>query len=155
MAQKYKLYYAASQITKNKMITQIKYPITIYYDASCPLCASEMHAIKEADLNNKLILIDCSSQNFNEPPSCPSSREAMMEKIHAQDARGNWISGIDVFAIAYNASGYNKIAQLWGNKTLRPILNRAYPIIADNRRWLSKTPLPYALNAILRWLSPN
>ena len=131
----------------------ITYPLTIYYDASCPLCKAEMETIKETDVENKLILVDCSNDNFYEPAFCPATKAIMMERIHAQDANGVWIKGVDVFEAAYAAAGFNKLSQLWGNKTLRPILSRAYPIIADNRHWLSKTPLPNLLNKLLRCMA--
>ena len=129
----------------------IKFPLTIYYDASCPLCRTEMRTLKEADFENKLILVDCSAENFNEPASCPASKQAMMERIHAADAAGRWIKSVDVFAIAYNASGYTKLGKIWGSKTLKPLLSLAYPWVADNRHWLSKTPLPFLLNKFLRF----
>jgi predicted DCC family thiol-disulfide oxidoreductase YuxK len=128
----------------------ITYPLTIYYDASCPLCAAEMHTIKETDFENKLILVDCSADSFNEPAFCPANKVAMMERIHAIDAAGQWIKGVDVFEAAYAAAGFQKLSRFWGSKTLKPILTRAYPLIADNRHWLSKTPVPYILNKILR-----
>lgn len=129
----------------------IQYPVTIYYDASCPLCKSEMETIKESDIENKLILIDCSNIELAVPDSCPVSREAMMERIHAIDANGQWINSTDVFAVAYSAGGFEKLGKLWGSKTLRPLFRRAYPWVADNRQWLSKTPLPYLLNKLLRF----
>lgn len=128
----------------------ITYPLTIYYDASCPLCATEMHTLKETDFENKLILVDCSNQGFIEPTSCPVNKEAMMARIHAVDAVGRWIKGVDVFTIAYGASGYSKLSKIWGSQTLKPLLSRAYPWVADNRHWLSKTPLPYLFNRFLR-----
>ena len=134
---------------------QITYPLTIFYDASCPLCAAEMHSIKARDFENKLILVDCSSDNFAEPAYCPSTKTAMMARIHAQDAAGQWLTGVDVFAIAYTAGGFNKLGAFWQNKALRPILSRAYPIIADNRHWLSKTPLVYVFNKALRAFAPK
>ena len=133
----------------------INYPLTIYYDASCPLCAAEMHTIKETDFENKLILVDCSNENFSEPAFCPSTKTAMIERIHAVDSTGQWINGVDVFAIAYSAAGFKKLGKFWGSKTLRPILSKAYPFIADNRHWLSKTPLPYVFNKVLRSLAPK
>ena len=137
------------------MTQNIQFPLTIYYDASCPLCASEMHTIKETDFENKLILVDCSNQAFNEPEFCPTTKEAMMERIHAQDAAGNWFKGVDVFAAAYGAAGFNNLAAFWGSKFFRPVLTRAYPFIADNRHWLSKTPLPYLLNNALQFCAPK
>ena len=128
----------------------IQFPLTIYYDASCPMCRTEMHTLKETDFNNKLILVDCSAANFNEPASCPARREAMMERIHAVDASGQWLKGIDVFEVAYEVTGFTKLSKIWGSKTLKPLLSRAYPWVADNRHWLSKTPLPIVLNKFLR-----
>jgi predicted DCC family thiol-disulfide oxidoreductase YuxK len=133
----------------------ITYPLTIFYDASCPLCAAEMHTIKETDFENKLILVDCSNENFSEPAFCLSQKADMLTRIHAVDAAGIWINGVDVFEVAYKAGGFNKLGKFWGNKTLRPILTMAYPFIADNRHWLSKTPLPYALNKLLRFCAPK
>ena len=95
------------------------------------------------------------ADHFAEPAFCPSNKAAMMERIHAVDAAGLWIKGMDVFEIAYKAGGFNKLGQFWGNKTLRPLLTRAYPLIADNRHWLSKTPLPYLLNKMLRFCAPS
>lgn len=134
---------------------KIQYPLTIYYDASCPLCEAEMHTIKETDFESKLILVDCSNANFKEPVFCPSNKTEMMNRIHAVDAGGLWLTGVDVFAIAYKAGGFNKLGLFWENKTLRPLLTRAYPLIADNRHWLSKTPLPYLFNKLLRACAPK
>ncbi|MEE9331346.1 MAG: DUF393 domain-containing protein [Methylophilaceae bacterium] len=128
----------------------IQYPLTIFYDASCPMCKTEMETLKETDKDNKLILIDCSNTDLTIPLNCPASREAMMERIHAIDANGKWIRSIDVFAAAYSASGFKRLGAFWSSKRLRPLLHRAYPWVADNRHWLSKTPLPYILNKFLR-----
>ena len=133
----------------------ITYPLTIYYDASCPLCAAEMHTIKETDFDNKLILVDCSNDNFNEPAFCPTDKMTMLKRIHAQDATGAWFKGVDVFAAAYRAAGFKKLARFWGSSTLKPLLSRIYPIVADNRHWLSKTPLTYLFNQLLRSCAPK
>ncbi|MGB4811978.1 MAG: DUF393 domain-containing protein [Methylophilaceae bacterium] len=134
---------------------QASYPLTIYYDASCPLCAAEMHTIKETDFDNKLILVDCSDDQFKAPAFCPTSKAEMLSRIHAQDAAGQWFKGVDVFAIAYQVSGFTKLSKFWGSKILRPILVRLYPLVADNRHWLSKTPLPTLLNKLLRMCAPS
>lgn len=135
--------------------TSVTYPLTIYYDASCPLCAAEMHTIKETDFENKLILLDCSDEHFETPTFCPTTKDEMTSRIHAQDAAGLWYKGVDVFTIAYQAGGFTTLSKLWGSKSLRPFFNRAYPWIADNRQWLSKTPLPFFLNKMLRMCAPN
>lgn len=133
----------------------ITYPLTIYYDASCPMCKTEMETIKETDFNNQLVLVDCSADAFDEPAFCPTNKAEMMERIHAQDANGLWIKGVEVFEAAYAAAGFKTISRFWGSKNLRPILSCAYAIIADNRHWLSKTPLPYLMNVLLRVAMPK
>jgi predicted DCC family thiol-disulfide oxidoreductase YuxK len=52
--------------------------MTIYYDASCPICATEMAAIKMRDVNQRLELVDCSMPTFDdaEANSAGVSREA-------------------------------------------------------------------------------
>jgi predicted DCC family thiol-disulfide oxidoreductase YuxK len=145
MAQKFK------NLSVEVINMNIQYPLTIYYDAACPMCKTEMETLKETDIDNKLILVDCSNTDLAIPDSCPVTREAMMERIHAIDATGQWIKSTEVFAAAYSASGFKKLGQLWESKTLNPILRRVYPWIADNRHWISKTPLPYLLNKFLRF----
>jgi predicted DCC family thiol-disulfide oxidoreductase YuxK len=131
----------------------IAYPLTIYYDAACPMCKTEMETLKESDLESKLILVDCSNPNMQAPASCPVTRKAMMERIQAQDAIGRWINGVEVFQAAYAAAGFDRLSKLFGNATLRPLLSRLYPWVADNRHWLSKTPTPYLLNRTLRFFA--
>jgi predicted DCC family thiol-disulfide oxidoreductase YuxK len=131
------------------MHSKITFPLTIYYDASCPLCRTEMETLKQADAANQLILVDCSQMAMQLPDSCPVTRDALMNRIHAQDATGRWITAVEVFAAAYTATGFTKMGKFWSSRILRPILSRAYPWVADHRQWLSKTPLPWLLHKLL------
>lgn len=137
------------------MLSEITFPLTIYYDASCALCRTEMESLKAADKHGHLVLVDCSTTHMEPPASCPVSREALMNRIHAQDATGQWVTGVDVFAAAYTVTGYKTLAKFWSSRRLRPLLSRIYPLVADNRRWLSKTPLPKCLDWLLRKLGPQ
>lgn len=134
----------------------VTYPITIFYDASCPICKSEMEAIKISDVQNKLNLVDCSPTTFDVKKYTNSiSQTDMMTCIHALDANGAWLKGVDVFAAAYSVTGFDFIAAIWANKTLRPITTRLYPWIANNRQLLSKTGLPFVFNSLVKKLAQN
>ena len=116
------------------------YPIRIYYDHSCPLCRTEMFALKQYDVKDRLELVDCSPIGFYDEYAQKAGyeRTAMMRLIHARDADGRWMIGVPVFEAAYGATGIIGMQKMWANPMLRPVWNRVYPWIADNRMFLSK-----------------
>jgi len=120
------------------------YPLTIYFDASCRLCNSEMQNIKLHDANNQLILIDCSTPTFNEMPFHAEgiTKKLMMNRLHAQDANGKWLVGVDAFEVIYRTVGMASIATLWGGRFTRPLTKRLYPWVVKHRYTLSKIGLP-------------
>jgi predicted DCC family thiol-disulfide oxidoreductase YuxK len=122
---------------------QVTYPITIFYDASCPLCTHEVAQLKLYDANDQIKLIDCSPADFTGENGF--SRDAMMKLIHARDAAGQWMVGAPVFAAAYGVTGFAAIARMWGAGALQPVWRVVYPWIANNRMLLSKLG---AINAV-------
>lgn len=111
------------------------YPITVYYDASCELCRAEVEAMKSRDDADRLRLIDASDSDFVPPDGV--TRDELMSRIHARDANGGWLRGVDVFAAVYEAAGFRRLARMYRSRALRPLLDRLYPWIADHRQALS------------------
>jgi hypothetical protein len=62
-------------------------PLTVYYDKSCPLCATEIHALRDLDPKG-FRLVDCSAPDFAD-----AMRDDMMARMHARDAQGRWLTG--------------------------------------------------------------
>jgi len=126
-----------------------RYPLTIYYDASCPLCASEMHALRDEDHACRLRLVDCSAPGFDDTALAAAGfpRAELMRRIHARDTAGEWYSGVDVFVLAYRGAGIEPVARAFAHPLLRPIWNRVYPWIAHHRMSLSRLHL----TGILAW----
>ncbi len=118
----------------------VAYPLTIYYDASCPLCRKEMHALKEFDAQGRLQLLDCSTENFRDEQADKANITTadMLRLIHARDESGKWFIGVEVFVLAYRAAGIEAVAEFFAFRPLRPLLNRLYPFIARNRMVLSR-----------------
>jgi len=117
------------------------YPITVYYDASCALCRSEIESLKSRDTGDRLRLVDCSAADFVVPEG--ATRDALMSRIHARDADGAWLRGVDVFAAVYEAAAFPRLARLYRAPALRPLFDRMYPWIADHRRALSALGVPH------------
>src|SRR5258706_2438689 len=94
-------------------------PLTVYYDKSCPLCATEMHVLR--DLNpGGVKLVDCSARDFDgRATACEGiTREALMTRIHARDAQGRWLTGLDAFEAVYASAGLKGAARLCGKLRL-------------------------------------
>jgi predicted DCC family thiol-disulfide oxidoreductase YuxK len=128
-------------------MNSVTYPITIYYDASCPLCTREISVLKRYDSDNQINLIDCSPTDYAGDDGY--SREAMMKLIHARDAEGRWMIGAPVFAAAYQVTGFAAISRMWGARALQPLWRVLYPRIANNRTLLSKLGVVDAMTWIL------
>ena len=129
----------------------LHYPLTVFYDASCPLCASEMHALRERDADRRLELVDCSAPDFSDEGLRAEgiTREKLMTLIHARDAHGRWLIGPDCFAAVYAAVGLHGPARVWGSRRLRPLLARLYPWIARHRQPLSRLGLHRVVGRII------
>jgi hypothetical protein len=112
---------------------------------------SQMRAA-ELDLGDSLMLVDCSAAGFDDAPFARDgvNRDAMMRRIHARDAEGRWIRGIDVFAFAYRAAGFPRLARFLASRTLRSLLDRAYGFVADHRNSLSRLGLPWLFRLLTR-----
>ena len=123
----------------------IAYPLTVYFDGSCRLCTSEMQniaardAIRAIQQNSErmLNLIDCSPVDFDDS-TLPASREMMMNMIHARDAAGRWLRGVDVFVACYAAADLGIVSRILAHRFIKPYAARLYPWIVRNRYRMSK-----------------
>lgn len=121
-----------------------QYPLTVYFDASCSLCNSEMQNINIHDKAQHLILIDCSATGFDDTPylSDGITREKMMACLHVRDAQGTWIKGVPAFELLYRTIGMPVLANFWGGRLTRPLMERIYPLVARHRQLISRTGIP-------------
>jgi len=121
-------------------VKTIRYPLTVFYDASCPMCASEMLALKERDRESRLVLVDCSAAEFDAEVLAGTgiTRSDLMTRMHARDAHGRWLAALDAIEAAYRAAGLERAARFWGARGLRPLLNPLYRCVARRRQALSR-----------------
>ncbi len=121
-----------------------QYPLTVFFDASCSLCDSEIQNIKIRDAGQRLHLVDCSDASFDDAPyrAAGITREAMMNLLHVRSNCGEWIIGVSAFELLYRTVGMPVIANFWGGRYTRPLMERVYPWIARHRQIISGTGLP-------------
>ncbi len=127
----------------------VTYPITIYFDGSCKLCSSEINNLVARDKHQAILLVDCSPEDFDDR-GLPANRETMMNMIHARDAAGEWLRGVDVFIAAYRAADMNFVSRVLAHRWVKPLAARGYLWVVRNRYWLSRL----GLHHVMGWLTP-
>lgn len=113
------------------------YPLTVYFDATCPLCVAEMGAMKARDAGGRLNLVDCSPADF---AGGPAPRETLMTAMHAVDASGRVMAGVPAIRACRMAVGLPAGGFLLDLPLVGALADRAYAGLARNRyrlpRWL-------------------
>jgi predicted DCC family thiol-disulfide oxidoreductase YuxK len=125
------------------------YPLTLLYDASCPVCRLEMHALRERDLALHpdaplLRMVDMSAPGFDAAPYGATLAQ-MNALIHAQRPDGSLVVGVEVFRLAYGAVGRGRWVAPTGWRWLKPVVDAAYRVFARNRYGISRFFSPLVL----------
>lgn len=125
------------------MSRPLRYPLTVFYDASCPLCVREMAALRTRDRHGRLELVDCSAPEFSDEGLRAEgiTREKLMRLIHVRDAHGRWLVGVPGLEAVYRAVGRERAARLWGSRHLHPLVRPLYAWVARHRQTLSRLTL--------------
>jgi steroid 5-alpha reductase family enzyme/predicted DCC family thiol-disulfide oxidoreductase YuxK len=88
---------ADSYLSSNELMT----PITVFFDGNCPICSREMRILKKRKQTGIISYISLVSEaDLNKITTRITYKQAM-EKIHAIDASGNIITGIDALSAVY------------------------------------------------------
>ena len=117
------------------------YPLTLYYDASCPMCKAEMHNLMLRNQRELLVFVDVTAPGFDAQPLGVSPQD-LMTLIHARRADGALVRGVDVFRLAYVAAGLPWVSALVSLPVVGPVTDALYPWVARFRnqipRWLTR-----------------
>jgi predicted DCC family thiol-disulfide oxidoreductase YuxK len=72
---------------------------TIYYDGSCPLCATEIRHYRDQDSEQELAFVDVSDTGVQLPPDL--SRQRAMARFHVMSRDGQLIDGARAFVAVW------------------------------------------------------
>ena len=117
------------------------YPMTVLYDAACPVCSLEMDHLWERNAAGRLAFVDISAEGFD-PRPYGITLQAMHEEIHAITAGGEVLHGVQVLRLAYEAVGLGWVLKPVGWAPLRPAFEWGYRWFARHRRSISSAAAP-------------
>lgn len=121
------------------MPTKTTYPLQIFYDGSCPLCAAKMELYRGKEHGGRLEFVDVSAPAFDPAPyGIPLA--AFMYELHAIDGSGNVFRGVDAFRAIWQAlppsSWYGLLGILVSLPLVHFIAGLVYRLVAGTRRYL-------------------
>lgn len=122
-----------------------RWPLRLYYDGNCPLCAREITLLRRRSNEQRLLLIDISRPDF-EPRSTPFELNQLQAVLHAQDADGRWLTGLDATYASWLAADLWQLSWLLAWRPLRRLLHPLYSLFCWFRPGLARL-LPHPAGA--------
>jgi len=117
------------------------YPLTLFYDAACPVCSLEMDHLRERDLAGRLVFIDIGAPGFD-AAAHGVTLQAMNAEIHAKRPDGSMLKGVEVLRLAYEAVGLGWVLRASAWPLLQPAFDVAYRGFARHRIAISRAAGP-------------
>lgn len=118
-----------------------EFPLQVFYDGSCSVCAIEVERYGRMDLRGVLILVDISRADFK-PDLFEITREEFMHQMHAIDRNGTIFRGVDAFWAIWQAFPSSTLLGLCGKLLVLPLFNPlariGYRVFASIRGYLPK-----------------
>ncbi len=115
------------------------YPLSLFYDASCPLCRREIEFLLARDELRRLVAVDVSSPGFANDTGVPM--KTLLTMMHGRRPDGTILQGAEVFRLAYGAAGLAWVAGALSWPALAPFWNVFFAFVGHHRNrfpdWLS------------------
>lgn len=119
------------------------YPLRVFYDGSCRVCAAEMAAYRRRDQGGRLLFIDISLPEFD-PTPYGITLAALMYELHAIDRDGRVYREVDAFRAIWRAFPASTLYGFLGTVTSLPgvrlLARLSYRGFARLRRYLPRRP---------------
>jgi predicted DCC family thiol-disulfide oxidoreductase YuxK len=98
------------------------FPISVFYDGACSVCAMEIEHYLRKDQGGKLQAIDISVTDFDpEPFGIPL--KAFMYELHVIDKRGEVYRGVEAFWAIWQAFPASTLYGVMGAMISLPLVN--------------------------------
>lgn len=125
------------------------FPLTVFYDAACPVCALEMDALQRRDSCRRLQLVDMSAPGFD-AGTFGFAADDLDAVIHAVRPDGSVVRGMEVLRLAYGAGGLGWLVQATRWPLLKGVFDLGYKLFARHRHRISRAVAPWIRGAQAR-----
>jgi predicted DCC family thiol-disulfide oxidoreductase YuxK len=123
------------------MYNKEPWPLTLYFDGECPLCAREVKILRRHAIDSRLLFVDLGNDAFD-AQALGFTLEQMQSSLHARFADGRWVSGLDATLWSWRAAGLGVWATPLTWRALRPLLAVGYRLFCHLRPHLAWLPHP-------------
>jgi len=123
------------------MPTRPQFPIKVFYDGSCSVCASEIEHYLRQEHGGRLLAVDISAPGFN-PEPYNIALSGFMYELHVIDRSGAVYRGVEAFWAIWQAFPDSILYRAMGAVVNIPVVNPAarllYKAFARIRPYLPK-----------------
>lgn len=110
------------------MLNKPEFPLRVYYDGSCLVCAAEIEHYLKKDQNGRLIAIDISSADFD-PVPLRITLESFQFELHAIDCNDQLYRNVEAFWAIWQAFPTSTLYGLLGTVITMPVVNTVARLI--------------------------
>ncbi|MCQ3028373.1 DUF393 domain-containing protein [Pseudomonas tremae] len=123
------------------MYQKTHWPLTLYFDGECPLCAREVKILRARAAPDRLSFVDISDEAFD-AEAVGFTLAQMESSLHAKFDDGTWVTGLDATLWSWRAAGLGFWAAPLSWRWARPLLNIVYRLFCRWRPHLAWLPHP-------------
>lgn len=116
------------------------FPVQIFYDGDCSVCAAEIESYLGRNHGGRLCGVNINAPGFTPPPGLTLA--SLMFQLHVIDDGGTIYRNIEAFQVIWRAFPESRLFRLLADSIDLPLLNPlarcGYRIFARLRRYLPK-----------------
>lgn len=111
--------------------------LTVLYDSLCPVCRREVNLLRLVDRQKNLAVVDIAAVDFD-PKPYGLTLEQCIGSLHAVDAAGKILEGMDTIRAMYQVAGIGWVMGWTSWQPFRSISDAAYAGFAKIRPRFSR-----------------
>jgi predicted DCC family thiol-disulfide oxidoreductase YuxK len=111
-----------------------EFPLRVFFDGACPICAREIEHYRHRDRARRLVLVDISAAGFD-PAPLGVTLQAFMHELHAIDRCGKVYRGIEAFRAIWQAFPESTVYRALAAVVALPVIN---PLARLGYRWFAR-----------------